>query len=332
MSMAKKFLVSAGGAPSVFNAVTWTGDSTTSRGITGVGFRPDFVWIKRRDGTDGHVINDSVRGVAKNIFPFGTAAENTTAYLSSFDTDGFTIDTFNTGTNLSGAEYVAWCLKGGGTAVTNTDGAITSSVSDNFSGRFSVVSWTATNSTSNVGHGLGVAPELIITKSRDSVASWMVYTTAIDGSLDYLYLNSDLGKSNAGGSPPTSSVFYVNNTEGAGTNNSNYKYIAYAFASIDGLIDIGSYTGNGATKTVTTGFQPAFVLAKRVSATGNWTIADDVRTSSGSSKFLYPNLANVESATAVTTMTSTGFELSGAGGDYNASGSTYLYMAIKGVD
>jgi hypothetical protein len=160
----------------------------------------------------------------------------------------------------------------------------------------------------------------------------MVYTTAIDGSLDYLYLNSDIAKSNAGGSSPTSSVFYVNNTEGAGTNNSNGNYIAYAFASIDGLIDIGSYTGNGGTKTVTTGFQPAFVLAKRVSTTGNWTIADDVRTSSGSSKFLYPNLTNVESVSAVTTMTSTGFELSGAGGDYNASGSTYLYMAIKGVD
>ena len=96
---------------SQFNVVTYTGDGNTGRAVTGVGFQPDFVWIKRRDGADGHIINDSVRGVAKNLFPFSNIAENTTAYLSSIDVDGFTLDIVANGTNASGGTYVAWCMK-----------------------------------------------------------------------------------------------------------------------------------------------------------------------------------------------------------------------------
>lgn len=322
-----------GGAEStsLFNVVTYSGNSS-SQDITGVGFDPDLIWIKRRTGTGSNSLTDVVRGDGKGIFTDSTIAEiNNASVYPSLISDGFNIPGASATLNQTGDSYAAWCFKAGGTAVSNTDGSITSQVSANVDAGFNVVSWTATNSTSNVGHGMSVAPELIITKSRDSVSSWMVYTTAVDGSLDYLYLNSTLGKSNAAGSAPTSSVFYVNNTEGAGTNNSNYRYIAYCFHSVEGFSKIGTYLGTGADQAISgLGFQPDFVLIKRTDSTGNWCIADSARLTSGESNFLYPNLNNAESVSAVITMESDGFSMDGSGGDYNASGGTYIYMAIKG--
>jgi hypothetical protein len=223
-----------------FNVVTWTGDSTTNRAITGVGFQPDFVWIKRRNGADGHIINDSVRGIPNNIFPFSTLAENTTAYLSSFDSDGFTLDIVAQATNLSGGTYVAWCWKAGGTAVSNTDGSITSQVSANVDAGFSVVSFTSSAGGNTVGHGLSQKPDLVIQKRRDSASDWYFYYDFVDGSLDYLLLNSTAASGAWGGSAATSSVFYEN--WGVTAN-----IIAYCFHSVEGFSKFGSYVGNGSS-------------------------------------------------------------------------------------
>jgi hypothetical protein len=325
-----------------FNVVTWTGDSTTNRAITGVGFQPDFVWIKRRNGADGHIINDSVRGIPNNIFPFSTIAENTTAYLSSFDSDGFTLDIVAQATNLSGGTYVAWCWKAGGTAVSNTDGAITSQVSANVDAGFSIVSYTATNNSSNVGHGLNQTPELIIFKSRTSASSWSVYTTAVDGSYDYLRLNGTDAKGNSVLTAPSSSVMYVNNTEFAGTNVGSDNYIAYAFHSVEGFSKFGSYVGNGSTNGtfVYTGFKPAFVMIKCTSASGtgfDWIMHDTKRSVYNlSATQLIANSSveeNKDSGGSSTVgagwdILSNGFKLRTSSGGRNASGGTYIYMAF----
>ena len=318
---------------SLFNVVTYTGDGA-DRNID-VGFEADFVWIKERNGTQAHRLYDRVRGNGAVLFSNLTNAEvNTVNDGIHFDyANGFNIDVgINVGSyNGLGDPYVAWCWKAGGTAVTNTDGSITSQVSANVDAGFSIVSYTATNSSSNVGHGLGQAPELIIFKSRTSASSWPVYTTAVDGTYDYLGLNLTSAKGNSVLAAPSSSVVYVNHTEFAGTNVGSNNYIAYAFHSVEGLSKIGTYSGTGSDQAITgLGFQPDFVLIKRTDSTGDWRIVDSARLTSGESNFLYPNLNNIESISAVITMESDGFSMDGGGAGYNASGGTYLYMAIKG--
>lgn len=316
---------------SLFNVVLYNGNSS-SQDATGVGFDPDLIWIKRRTGTASNSLTDRVRGDGKGIFTDSTIAEiNNASVYPSLITDGFNIPGGSLTLNNSGDSYVAWCWKAGGTAVTNNDGSITSQVSANVDAGFSIVGYTATNSSSNVGHGLSQAPELIISKRRTAVSSWMVYTTVVDGSYDYLFLNNTNAKANSVLSAPTTSVIYVTNTESAGTNVGTDTYITYCFHSVEGFSKIGTYSGTGSDQAITgLGFQPDFVLIKRTDTTGNWTISDSARLTSGESKFLYPNLNNAESVSTPITMESDGFSMDGSGGDYNASGGTYLYMAIKG--
>lgn len=314
---------------SLFNVVTYTGDNTLSRTITGVGFEPDFVWIKRRNQAASHALFDSVRGATKMLSSDLTDAEATRAdTLTSFDSDGFTVSDSGF-VNDTADTYVAWCWKAGGTAVTNTDGSITSQVSANVDAGFSIVNWTATSNGYTVGHGLSSAPELIITKSRALTTNWWTFTTLIDGSVDFLGLNLTNAKADdsIGLSAPTSTVFSMH----SGYTSTPTDVIAYCFHSVEGFSKIGTYSGTGSDQAITgLGFQPDFVLIKRTDSTGNWCIADSARLTSGESNFLYPNLNNAESVSAVITMESDGFSMDGAGVDYNASGGTYLYMAIKG--
>ena len=331
-----------GGAEStsLFNVVTYTGNGT-SQPITGVGFQPDFVWIKSRGTTASHQLQDSVRGTGKILFSNDTSAEVSYNTITSFDSDGFTaaVDGVATGTNASGGTYVAWCWKAGGTAVTNTDGAITSQVSANVGAGFSVATYTGNGSTGTIGHGLSSTPELVIIKNRGAVASWYVGSPLLNTGY-YLVLNSDAAKAyyndgsggaffNYGGW--SDSVVNVYNANSTSINSSSYSYAMYSFHSVEGFSKIGTYVGTGADQAITgLGFQPDFVLIKRTNSTGNWCIADSARLTSGESNFLYPNLSNVESISAVITMESDGFSMDGGGADYNASGGTYIYMAIKG--
>ena len=318
-----------------FNVVTYSGDGTTPQSITGVGFQPDLVWIKRRDSTADHTILDVLRGDAR-LESNNTDAEvgGNANVFGSFDSDGFTTG-LSAQTGASGGTYVAWCWKAGGTAVTNTDGAITSQVSANVDAGFSIVSYTATNNSSNVGHGLSQAPELIIFKSRTSVSSWSVYTTTVDGSYDYLRLNSFDAKGNSVLTAPSSSVMYVNNTEFAGTNVGSNNYIAYAFHSVESFSKIGSYVGNGSangTFVYTGGFKPAFLLIKRTNSTSNWTMIDNERSGyNGANDLLYADSADAEYSGATypyLEILSNGFKCITTGASLNASGSTYIYIAF----
>ena len=259
-----------------FNTVTWSGDNTSPRTITGVGFQPDWVWLKNRTGgTRDHYLSDVVRGANKSLNSNTTDAEVTgesNGYTSAFASDGFTL--VNGGNSVgevndSTRTYVAWNWLAGGTASSNTDGSITSSVSANTTSGFSIVSYTGNGTNpSTIAHGLGKKPDLMIVKSRDDADAWLVGSDKISGwnwSSDYLHLNATSGKmTDAGGTAfntaPTSSVFSV----GAYLNGSGENYIAYMFTSIKGYSKIGTYTGNGSTDGtfVYTGFKPAFVIAK----------------------------------------------------------------------
>ena len=349
--MLTKYLAAAagnsGGETLLFNAVTWSGTGG-AQSITGVGFQPDFVWVKAYNQTSSHNAYDSVRGINKGLFPNLTAVESDRTVaggsLTSFDSDGFSVGTdsgTSTGLSNSGYNYVGWCFKAGGAAVTNTDGAITSSVSANVGGGFSVATYTGNGSTGTIGHGLSSTPELVIIKNRGAVASWYVGSPLLNTGY-YLVLNSDAAKAyyndgsggaffNYGGW--SDSVVNVYNANSTSINSSSYSYVMYSFHSVEGFIKIGTYSGTGADQAITgVGFQPAVVIAKRIDSTSNWAIADDVRTTAGEGHQLYPNLTNPQSISAPWTMESDGFSLDGGGVDYNASGGTYLYMAIKGVD
>jgi len=315
----------------------------TNVNFLGMAFQPDLVWVKRRTAAVAGPIFDSIRGVYKRIYPSLTNAEATnTSSLTSFDSNGFSVGA-DTQTNQSGGDIVAWCWKAGGvpTPNNNTQGTITSTVSANQAAGFSIVKWSADGSANGqVGHGLSATPELVITKSLSS-SGWWTLTTVIDGSLDYLRLDTTAAKVNTSGLTISSTTI------------TNWGYaledvIAYCFHSVDGYQKIGSYTGNGnasfgtsaVAQSINTGFRPRFVLIKITSAADHWIIFDSVRknTSTTYSQYqtLYPNLANAEGNASsgggywhMVDFTDTGFDL---GQDpsllVNKSGATYIYLAI----
>ena len=317
-----------------FNTVLYTGNGGT-QSISGLGFGPpDFVWIKQRSSVEWHRLQDTVRGVSQQLYSNGTNAEATTTNnLLSVDSDGFTVG-LDSAVNGSGYTYVAWNWLAGGTASSNTDGSITSSVSANVDAGFSIVSYTG-NATTNatIGHGLGVAPDFIIHKNRSVVDEWSVWSSALPNTTGYkLYLNSTSAQQTTSNYPtlPTSSVFYV----GAGqeVNGNTHNMIAYCFANSD-TTKVGSYTGNGSTDGpfVYTGFRPAWLMIKRTDAATDWIIWDDKRnTYNELTEFLYPNLSAAEaSGTGVADLLSNGFKLRNAGvSNRNASGGNYIYLAF----
>ena len=326
-----------------FNVVTYTGNGGTLD--VDVGFQPDFVWTKSRTNAYVHGLWDTVRGVGKHLMSNLTNAEVTNdpdGYLSAFNPNGFTLSAGSSSSatwNLSGGTYVAWCWKAGGTAVTNTDGAITSQVSANVDAGFSIVSYTGTGANATVGHGLSSAPAIVIVKNRNGVVSggtwWLVYTTAIDGSPDYLRLDSTDASGTSGEPVPTSTVFSIAGGTLAGA--SGAEYIAYCFHSVEGFSKIGSYVGNGSADGpfVYTGFKPAFVMVKRTDASNastSWEIIDNERSGYNTKNdLLYADIANAEYSGATYpdwNILSNGFKVMTSRQNVNVSGGTYIYMAF----
>jgi hypothetical protein len=314
----------------------YTGTSATqtiANTVNNFSFQPDLVWVKSRSAATDHKLTDSVRGVTKGLISDTSGAETTdTNGLTAFGSTGFTLGT-DTNYNNSGATYVGWNWKAGGTAVSNTSGTITSSVSANTTAGFSVVSYTG-NATAGatVGHGLGVAPSMVIAKYRGGVGSWAVYHSAL-GATNWLLLNSTQAQTTSAqewnNTAPTSTVFTVGNASSnsnqAGTN------IAYCFAAIAGYSAFGSYTGNGSADGafIYTGFRPSFVLFKRTDTTSNWLIIDSVRgLYNADQNRLFPNLTNAEDTSENFDLLSNGFKLRDAAGSMNASGGAYIYAAF----
>jgi hypothetical protein len=328
-----------------FDATLYTGDGATNPSSQAIvnagGFQPDFVWIKSRSNAYPNFVWDVIRGVANDAYLVtnSTAAENldvTGNQLSSFNSNGFSVQNttggLSVGTNNSGSTFVGWQWKGGGTGVSNTSGSITSTVSASTTSGFSVVTWT--NPASGVftfGHGLGVAPSMVLFKDRPNVLGWTVYHIGI-GNTGAVFLNTDGGVSTSSGyfnnTSPTSTVVTANQ---AGVGNANANMVAYCFAPIAGYSAFGSYTANGSTDGpfVFTGFRPAWILFKGAGAGTNWFLFDSKRSTYNIvGNLLYPNGANAENtAGTYLDFLSNGFKIRTTSGDLNSSG-TYTYAAF----
>jgi hypothetical protein len=318
-----------------FNTVLYTG-TNAAQSITGVGFQPDWTWLKSRSNAQNHRVFDVIRGTGEYLETDTTDAEGSSSTtLTSFDSDGFSLGGSSL-VNTNTYTYVAWNWKADNTSgTTNTDGTITSTVSANPTAGFSVVGYTGNGSNGTVGHGLGVTPNFIVVKNRSNTADWPVYFGGITSATEVLRLNSTTakltGRSEWNSTLPTSTLFSVGNDSAVNTNNDNY--IAYCFAEVEGYSKFGSYTGNGSTDGpfVYTGFRPAFVLIKAYSQSDNWNILDTKRdTYNVMDTRLLPNNSTSEltASTNNVDFISNGFKLRTSDIGWNGNAVSYIYMAF----
>ena len=329
---------SATQADDYFNTVLYTGNGSTDHNITGVGFQPDFVWLKERSSTSFHQLLDVIRGAGVRLESNVNHAETTPSPvgLSSFDADGFTVEN-NNGYNQNSQTYVSWNWKAGGTAVSNTDGTITSSVSANTDAGFSIVTYTGNGTSSaNYGHGLSSAPELVITKKRSGTDGWAVFGSLL-GVNKYLQLETTNAVTTASPYFPLASSSLVNlgATVSGFTNTSSSTYISYVFHSVEGYSKLGTYTGNGSANGpfVFLGLKPSFILIKRTDTAEDWWIYDNKRdTFNPNTQIIYANRSNAEITGTGNNISndfvSNGIKLRTANVNWNASGGTYIYMAF----
>ena len=320
-----------------FNTKLYTGNGST-QSITGVGFQPDWVWIKERNDGSSHAITDAVRGNTKYLSSNTSSSEDTESdRVTGFDSDGFSLGG-NVAVNQNTILHASWNWKaGGGQGTSNTDGSInTTYTSVNTTAGFSISSYTG-NATSGatVGHGLGTTPAVIIVKKRSGSDGWVVYHHRNTSAPETEYLRLDTTAATADNlgewndTAPTSSVFYVGNS--GRTNDNGATYIAYCFAEKTGYSKFGSYVGNGnADGTfIYTGFKPAWVLVKKSSSTGHWVLIDNKRDPINvKSKYLLPDDAGVEASFTDRDFLSNGFKMRNSNTDRNGSGATYIYMAF----
>ena len=329
-------------APTIPNGATqfavslWSGNNSTqsiTNTVNGKSFQPDLVWLKQRSPTGtGHILEDSVRGALQYLGSESTAAESTIAgTVTAFNSNGFSIGS-QAGTNATGSTYVGWQWKAGGTAVTNTSGSITSSVSANPSAGFSIVTYTGTGANATVGHGLGVAPKMVIVKNRSTSTDWGVWQTALAGT-EYLILNNTNAKGTGAtiwnSTVPTSSVISVGTN--IAINASGNNHVAYCFSEIAGHSKFGSYTGNGSTDGpfVYLGFRPRWLLLKLSSNIDAWLVIDSSRqTYNVMGPYLSPNSSAAEATTSFIDFTANGFKIRGTGSSYNTSSGTIIYAAF----
>ncbi len=320
-----------------FNTKLYTGNGGT-QSITGVGFQPDWTWIKERSSTSDHCLYDAVRGVTKRLESNTTDAEAAAAnQLNAFGTDGFT--TGDSGaTNENSQTYASWNWLANGAGSANTDGSISSTVSANTTSGFSIVSWTSLASGSNytVGHGLSAVPSMIILKGRHEANNWMVYHHKNTSSpeTDYLMLDDTAATADYpvwNDTAPTSSVFSCGTWSGF---DAGGTMIAYCFAEKKGFSKFGSYTGNGNAdgSFIYTGFKPSFILAKRTDASAGWVLFDNKRIGYNGSGNYWLDAQNSEAdqtdATGMFDQLSNGFKIRSTFGSRNASGGNYIYMAF----
>ena len=315
-----------------FNTKLYTGTGS-SQGITGVGFQPDFTWIKDRDNTRNHQIYDAIRGAGNVIYSNLTSAEGDDINrLSSFNSDGFSLGS-SADVNDNSQKFASWNWKANGAGSANTAGSINSTVSVSTTSGFSIVKYTGNASAgATVGHGLGAVPKMIIVKNLNAAKSWQVYHSSL-GASKILVLDTTAAQDTAGNrwnnTAPTNTVFTLGNADEV---NGSVPNIAYCFADVQGYSKFSNYTGNGnADGTfVYTGFKPAFVMVKRTDATADWFMFDNKRnTFNPQTLFLKANLSNADGGgSGYLDMLSNGFKWRASSTSLNTSGGNYIYMAF----
>ena len=322
-----------------FGIVLWSGNATSSnRAISGLEFKPDLVWTKTRNHAYHHVWMDSVRGPSNRLNSDQSFQENNTngGYLASFDEGGFTWQhgggSGNVWWNESGKNYIAWCWKAGGTAVTNNDGSIASQVSANQEAGFSIVTFTGTGSAGTIGHGLGKAPAWVITKRRNAAQAWFTHHVRLNNG-HYLRLNDTNAQGGDTNVYPnnmsTTNTFAVGGDDGVNGNGSTY--VSYCWAEIPGYSKMGSYTGNASTNGpyIDCGFKPAVIIVKRTNDGKSWWMIDNKRnTYNPSGNNIHPNLENTEGTGYDVDFYNNGFKLRVNGLTTNANGGTFVYIAF----
>jgi hypothetical protein len=323
-----------------FNTKLYEGNGSSPRSITGVGFQPDFTWTKNRDNTNGHGLFDAVRGYATG---YGLSTHNANAegsadtygYLSSRDSDGYTMTAGGSGmtmNNTNGESYASWNWKANGAGSSNTDGSITSTVSANTTSGFSIVSYTGTGANATVGHGLGVAPKMIIVKRTNGTNAWQIFHEGM-GNTKFIEFSDSIPQQRGTTSiqwqdtNPTSTVFSLGSE--SDVNGNTYPFIAYCFADIPGYSKAGIYTGTGSTNFVYTGFKPTFVMIKSLNYSQPWTIMDTTRDTFNNNnlKRLWANYNNAESTGGETDLLSNGFRHTSFSNWQNVGGE-YIYLAF----
>jgi len=333
-----------------FAATLWSGNNGTqsinnAANTSGTSFQPDFAWVKKRNGTDNHELTDSVRG--NNLRLASNTTDNESAGGIAFASNGLTL-TGGFGTdNQTGFTYVGWQWKSSNaTAVTNTDGTITSQVSANPTAGFSIVTYTGTGANGTVGHGLGTnIPKMVIIKNRTNVGvanNWSVYNSNIGSNV--LLLNATSGSS---ATDATNFCTLGANTLALGAGNSSFAtqinvatetYVAYCWSEINGYSKFGSYVGAATFPFVYLGFRARFLMIKNSSSAGNhWIMIDTTRDTYNLSIYkLGANVATQENDAAnvgtaannTIDILSNGFKLRTTNGDTNGAGTTYIYMAF----
>lgn len=316
-----------------FNTVLYTGNATDDRTVTGVGFQPDWLWVKNRADTEQHRLQDVVRGATKNIKSSGNGAEETTSTnVKSFDSDGFTLGTDNA-VNGNSDNMVSWSWKAGGAGSSNSSGSVSSTVSANTTAGFSICKFSFPGSGNfTVGHGLGVAPDVVLMKGLGT-ANWQMYHSAL-GNTKNIQLNMAAASSSAANwwnsTSPTSTVFSV----GSDLVESGQDGIAYCFAAKQGYSKFGKWTGNGnADGTfIYTGFAPKWLLLKKDGSDGWWLIDDKMANvlPNPNARMLVANTSGADNASVspFIDIYSNGFKLRSAWSGINADGSDYIYLAI----
>jgi len=283
-----------------FDVKTYQGSSSTKT-ISGVGFKPDMVWIKDRTAANKWGCYDSSRGVQKWLMLNENYSQNgvtditaTSTSLASFTSDGFTVSTMSAQpiNNTNGNQYGTWMWKANGASKTTNDAgangaSIASVYQANTTSGFSIVQYTGTGSAGTLKHGLSVKPKCIIIKRLNAAEGWEVYHgdtgLVTDPQTDYFEINTDAGVADDAtrwnDTAPTTAVFSIGTH--AGVNTSGSTYVAYVFAETKGFSNFGTYFGienNALGPFVYTGFRPSMVIIKRQGGTESWQIADTART------------------------------------------------------
>ena len=349
-----------------FTTHLFTGNNTASNAQS-IGFQPDLVWLKERDGTAFNALFDSVRGRASGLSSNDTMAASTSPAgddLASFDSNGFTVgevDSWNS-TNKNNASIVAWNWKAGGAPTadnsagagatptagsvkidgSNLGSALAGSIaatrlSANTTSGFSIVKYVGDgNNGATIAHGLSVTPELVLVKNLSATANWLVgayYVYGISGGEEgYQILNLDNAVNYSNGGfydTPTASVIEMGSWDNVNENLDDF--VMYCFHSVEGYSKVGSYTGNADADGpfIYTGFRPAYFLQKRVDATASWLIYDDKRDPyNEADTFLRANTINADDSGVPIDIVSNGFKIRSSNTSINGSGGTMLYLAF----
>ena len=322
-----------------FDTKLWTGNDTDGRAITGYNFAPSWVWIKSRSGAYSHSITDAVRGagpyIQSNTADAEASGPGAFGSTLAFTSDGFTLDN-GTSDNLyvnAGSEtYVGWAWKANGAGSSNTDGSVTSTVSNEGTANFSVVKYSGTGSgNSTVGHGLGTTPTFIICKHLDRSQNWRVFCGAV-GAGETGFLNSTAAFS---ADPDRISAVSSTTFTAAANMNESADYIAYCFADVPGYLATGVYSGNSNADGpfVHTGFKVQWLLVKCTNASSTrWLMHDTTRNTPQGANVtntqLFAELHNAESVDTPYDFLSNGFKPRRSDGNNNLSGRNYMYLAF----